>query len=70
MISKKAAGFFISDDGHAARYLVQTEFNPFSTAAMDQVNSIEDTAREAQPNTALSDASASMTDTQPPSGMA
>jgi putative drug exporter of the RND superfamily len=58
---RKAAGFFISRDGHAARYLVQTEFNPFSTAAMDQVNAIEDTARGAQPNTALADASASMT---------
>src|SRR6185369_15747479 len=35
--------------------------NPFSTAAMDQVNSITDTARGAQPNTALADAEISMT---------
>ncbi|MET0995976.1 MAG: MMPL family transporter, partial [Mycobacterium sp.] len=58
---KKAAAFFISADGHAARYLIQTEFSPFSTAAMDQVNSITNTARAAQPNTALADASISMT---------
>jgi putative drug exporter of the RND superfamily len=57
---KKAAGVFISPDGHAARYLVQTKLNPFSIAAMDQVNSITDTARKAQPNTALSDAKISM----------
>jgi RND superfamily putative drug exporter len=53
---KKAAGMFISPDGHAARYLVQTKLNPFSVAAMNQVNSITDTARKAQPNTALADA--------------
>ena len=58
---KKAAAFFISADGHTARYLIQTKYNPFSTAAMDQVNSITDTARGAQPNTALADASISMT---------
>ena len=58
---KKAAAFFISADGHAARYLIQTKLNPFSTAAMDQVNSITNTARGAQPNTALADASISMT---------
>jgi len=58
---KKAAEFFISADGHTARYLIQTKYNPFSTAAMDQVNSITDTARGAQPNTALADASISMT---------
>ena len=58
---KKAAEFFISADGHAARYLIQTELNPFSTAAMDQVISITDTARGAQPNTVLADASISMT---------
>lgn len=57
---KKAAGVFISPDGHAARYLVQTKLDPFSVAAMDQVNSIADTAREAQPNTALADAKISM----------
>ena len=58
---KKAAAFFISADGHAARYLIQTESSPFSTAAMDQVNSATNTARGAQPNTALTDASISMT---------
>ena len=58
---KKAAEFFISADGHTARYLIQMKYNPFSTAAMDQVNSITDTARGAQPNTALADASISMT---------
>ena len=58
---KKAAAFFVSADGHAARYLIQTELNPFSTAAMDQVNAITDTARGAQPNTALADATISMT---------
>ena len=50
--SKKPQNF-ISPDGHAARYLVQTKLNPFSIAAMDQVNSILNTAQEAQPNTAL-----------------
>ncbi|WP_234815395.1 RND family transporter [Mycolicibacterium duvalii] len=58
---KKAAKFFISRDGHAARYLIQTELNPFSTEAMDQVIAITDTARQAQPNTALADASIAMT---------
>jgi RND superfamily putative drug exporter len=57
---KKAATIFVSPDGHAVRYLIQTALNPFSIKAMDQVNSIIDTAREAQPNTALADASISM----------
>ncbi|CAN5416273.1 sulfolipid-1 RND transporter MmpL8 [soil metagenome] len=57
---KKAAEIFISPDGHAVRYLIQTDFNPFSTAAMDQVNTIMDTARGAQPNTQLADATATM----------
>ena len=57
---KRAAQIFISPDGHAVRYLVQTKLNPFSTEAMDQVTAITDTARSAQPNTALSDASVSM----------
>jgi putative drug exporter of the RND superfamily len=57
---KKAAGIFISPDGHGARYLVQTKLNPFSIAAMDQVNTILDTARQAQPNTTLTDARVSM----------
>ncbi|MCW2652474.1 MAG: putative rane protein MmpL family [Mycobacterium sp.] len=62
---KKAAGIFISPDGHAARYLVQTKLNPFSVAAMDQVNSITDTARNSQPNTALADAKISMAGISP-----
>lgn len=56
----KAANIFISPDGHSVRYLVQTKLNPFSTEAMDQVNTITQTARDAQPNTALSDATVSM----------
>lgn len=58
---RKAATFFISPDGDAARYLIQTDLNPFGTAAMDQVIAVTDTAREAQPNTELADASISMT---------
>jgi putative drug exporter of the RND superfamily len=57
---KKAAQFFVSPDGHAARYLVQSALNPFTTAAMDQVNAITAAARSAQPNTELSDASISV----------
>jgi RND superfamily putative drug exporter len=57
---KKVAQIFISPDGHSVRYFIQTDLNPFSTEAMDQVNSVINTARGAQPNTALSDASISM----------
>ena len=57
---KKAAAIFISPDGHTARYLVQTKLNPFTAEAMDQVGAVLDTARAAQPNTALSDATISM----------
>ena len=57
---KKAAQIFVSPDGHAARYLVQSALNPFTTAAMDQVNAITTAARSAQPNTELSDASISL----------
>jgi RND superfamily putative drug exporter len=57
---KRVAAIFISPDGHGARYLVQTKLNPFSTAAMDQVNSILDAAHQAQPNTTLADAKVSM----------
>jgi RND superfamily putative drug exporter len=42
---------------------VETKLDPFSTAAMDQVTSILDTARSAQPNTSLSDASISVVGT-------
>ena len=62
---KKAAKLFISPDGHSARYLVETKFDPFSTAAMDQDQTILDTARGAQPNTTLSDATISMVGTTP-----
>ena len=57
---KRAAEIFISPDGHAVRYLIQTKLNPFSTEAMDQVNSIMETAQGAQPNTILADASVSL----------
>lgn len=57
---QKAAKVFISPDGHSVRYLVQTKLNPFSTEAMDQVNAISAAARGAQPNTALADATISM----------
>jgi putative drug exporter of the RND superfamily len=60
---KNAAKMFISADGHSARYLVETRFDPFSTAAINQVASILDTARGAQPNTSLSDASISLVGT-------
>lgn len=57
---KKLAQIFISPDGHSVRYFIQTDLNPFSTEAMDQVNAIVDTARGAQPNTTLADATISM----------
>jgi putative drug exporter of the RND superfamily len=57
---KKAASAFVSPDGHAVRYLIQTKLNPFSTDAMDQVDQVTDAARGAQPNTELADASISM----------
>jgi RND superfamily putative drug exporter len=45
------------------RFIVETKFDPFSTAAMDQVASILNTDRGAQPNTSLSDASISVVGT-------
>jgi putative drug exporter of the RND superfamily len=57
---QKAAKLFISEDGHTARYLVQTALSPFSTGAMDQVNQIIKTADSALPNTTLADAKISM----------
>ncbi len=57
---KAAAKVYISPDGHTARYLVQTTLNPFSAEAMNQVNEIGNTARGAQPNTQLADATISM----------
>lgn len=53
---KKGAQLFISPDGHAARYFIQSGLSPFSTAAMDQITAIEKAARAATPNTELSDA--------------
>ena len=58
---KTVADIFMSPDGHATRFLIQTKLNPFTTAAMDQINSITNAARSAQPNTALADAKVSMT---------
>lgn len=57
---RAASKAFISPDGHWARYLVFTRLDPFSPAAMDQVNAILDTARAAQPNTTLQGATISM----------
>ncbi len=57
---QSATRTFISPDGHWARYLVFTELDPFSTAAMEQVNVIRDTARAAQPNTTLAGATISI----------
>lgn len=57
---KKLAGAFVSSDGHAVRYLIQTNLDPFSTAAMDQVNAIRAAAQGAQPNTTLADAKVSV----------
>ncbi|TGD86779.1 RND family transporter [Mycolicibacterium sp. CH28] len=57
---KKAAKLFVSEDGHSARYLIQTALNPFSTQAMDQVSTIIDTANAARPNTQLAGAQISM----------
>jgi len=57
---KKFAAAFVSSDGHAVRYLVQTKISPFSTAAMDQVDAITAAAQGAQPNTTLADAKVSV----------
>jgi RND superfamily putative drug exporter len=57
---KTAATMFVSADGHAVRYLVQTDLDPFGTQAMDQVAHIMDAARSAQPNTELTDATISI----------
>ena len=54
---KKGAQIFLSPDGHAARYFIQSALNPFTTEAMDQIDKIINAARSAQPNTELSDAS-------------
>ncbi|AFE12789.1 transmembrane transport protein mmpL12 [Mycobacterium tuberculosis RGTB423] len=53
---KKGAQIFLSADGHAARYFVQSALNPATTEAMDQVNDILRVADSARPNTELEDA--------------
>jgi RND superfamily putative drug exporter len=53
---KQGAAIFLSPDGHAARYLIQSALNPFSTEAMDQIGKIIKAAQSAEPNTELSDA--------------
>src|SRR5262249_6352793 len=53
---KQGAAIFLSPDGHAARYLIQSSLSPFSTEAMDQIAKIIKAAQSAQPNTELSDA--------------
>ncbi|MGV7271120.1 MMPL/RND family transporter [Mycobacterium kansasii] len=62
---KDLASMFVSPDGHAVRYLVQSKLDPFSTAAFDQDTAIADAAHSAQPNTSLADASIAMAGTTP-----
>jgi putative drug exporter of the RND superfamily len=51
---------FISPDGHTARYLVQTNLNPFGTDGMNQTHKIVDAARGAHPDATLANASISV----------
>lgn len=53
---KKGALLFLSPDGHAAQYMVQSALNGFTADGMDQVSKIVEAAKSAQPNTELSDA--------------
>jgi putative drug exporter of the RND superfamily len=62
---KDLARVFMSRDGHSARYLVQSTLDPYDTKAMDQVKTILATARGAQANTSLADASISMSGMTP-----
>ena len=50
---------FISPDGHTARYLAQTNLNPYGTDAMDQIHQIVDAARGPHPRALLKEASIS-----------
>jgi putative drug exporter of the RND superfamily len=50
---------FISPDGHTARYLVQTNLNPFATDAMNQIRVITDAARGPHPRALMKEASIS-----------
>jgi len=54
---KKGAQIFLSPDGHAAQYLIQSALNPFTTEAMDQIEKIIKAAYSAEPNTELADSS-------------
>ena len=58
---RQAAAIFVSPDGHTVRYMFQTQFNPFSIQAMDQVGRVVAAAHDAQPNTTLADATISAT---------
>ena len=60
---EKAAKLFISEDGHTARYVVQTALDPFGSDAMDQVDDIIEAAERARPNTTLEDATIQMVGT-------
>lgn len=62
---KNVAKIFVSPDGHSVRYVVESKFDPFSSEAMDQVTTILATARGAQPNTSLADATISVVGTTP-----
>lgn len=62
---KDLARVFMSPDGHSARYLVESTLDPYSTEAMDQVKTVLAAARGAQANTALADASVSMSGMTP-----
>lgn len=57
---KKGAQVFLSPDGHAAQYLVQSGLNGFTVEGMNQIRKIVETARTALPNTELSDAKVSL----------
>lgn len=50
---------FISPDGHTARYLVQTNLNPFATEAFNQIRQITDAARGPHPRPMMKAASIS-----------
>ncbi|MDR3661835.1 MAG: RND family transporter [Mycobacterium sp.] len=62
---KDLARVFMSPDGHATRFLVESKLNPYDTKAMDQVKAILAAAQGAQANTSLADASISMSGMTP-----
>lgn len=47
---------FVSPDGHAVRYAVQTDVDPYSFEAIELSNRIAEVAAASRPNTELSDA--------------